>query len=96
MIYEIATIMIDPSKADEFEAAVAAARTHFEAAKGFISFGLQRSIEEPARYRLIVGWESVDAHMVDFRNSEGFQHWRALAGPFFVSPPNVEHVETVI
>ncbi|EQB12848.1 antibiotic biosynthesis monooxygenase family protein [Sphingobium lactosutens] len=96
MIHEIATFTIDPDRATEFEAAVAQARPHFEAARGFVSFGLQRSIENPDRYRLIVGWDSVDAHMVDFRASEGFQSWRALASPFFVSPPAVEHVETVI
>ncbi len=34
--------------------------------------------------------------MVHFRESEGFQHWRSLAGPHFASPPQVEHVTTVI
>ncbi|WP_225007292.1 antibiotic biosynthesis monooxygenase family protein [Novosphingobium percolationis] len=96
MIHEIATITIDPARAADFEAAVAAARPHFEAATGFVSFGLQRSIETPERYHLVVGWESVEAHMVDFRASEGFQHWRTLASPFFAAPPSVEHVSTVI
>jgi quinol monooxygenase YgiN len=48
-------------------------------------------VENPERYHLVVGWESVEAHMVDFRESEGFQAWRALAGPFFVGTPSVEH-----
>ena len=96
MIHEIATLTIDPARAADFEAAVAQAEPHFEAARGFVSFGLQRSIEHPERYRLVVGWESVEAHMVDFRESAGFQAWRRLAGPFFVAPPDVEHVATVI
>ncbi len=96
MIHEIATITIDPSRAAEFEAAVAQARPHFETAKGFVSFALQRSIEIPERYHLVVGWESVDAHMVDFRASAGFQAWRALASPFFAATPSVEHVVRVI
>lgn len=96
MIHEIATLTIDPARAIEFEAAVTAARPHFEAAKGFLSFGLRRSIENPERYHLIIGWESVEAHMVDFRESEGFQAWRALASPFFIAPPLVEHVARVI
>ncbi len=96
MIHEIATLTIDPARASDFEAAVSAARPHFEAAKGFVSFALERSIESPERYRLVVGWESVEAHMVDFRESDGFQQWRALAGPFFVQPPSVEHVWRVI
>lgn len=96
MIHEIATISIDPARAADFEAAVAAARPHFEAANGYLSFALQRSIETPERYILVVGWDSVDAHMVDFRASEGFQVWRTLASPFFTAPPSVEHVTQVI
>ena len=96
MIHEIATISIDPARAADFEGAVAAARPHFEAANGFLSFALQRSIETPERYLLVVGWDSVDAHMVDFRASEGFQVWRTLASPFFTAPPSVEHVAQVI
>lgn len=91
MIHEVATLTIDPARAAAFEAAVAQARPHFEAAKGFDSFALHRSIENPARYHLVVGWESVEAHMDDFRESEGFQAWRALASPFFVETPSVEH-----
>jgi len=96
MIHEIAILTIDPRHAGEFEAAVAKARPHFEAAKGFVSFVLKRSVEQPERYILEVGWESVEAHMVDFRQSSGFQQWRALASPFFIAPPSVEHVEQVI
>jgi len=96
MIREIATITIDPSHAAEFEAAVAKARPHFEAANGFVSFTLDKSIENAGRYLLFVGWESVEAHMVDFRESTGFQAWRDLVAHFFVTPPAVEHVEHVI
>ncbi|MCJ2183609.1 antibiotic biosynthesis monooxygenase [Novosphingobium sp. 1949] len=96
MIHEIATLIIDPATAPEFEAAVLAAKPHFEAAKGFVSFALERSIETAGRYHLVVGWESVEAHTVDFRESDGFAAWRALAGPFFVAPPSVEHVAKVI
>lgn len=96
MIHERATLTIDPALAADFEEAVRAARPHFEAAKGFVSFALERSIETPARYHLVVGWGSVEAHMVDFRDSDGFAAWRALASPFFVAPPEVEHVTKVI
>lgn len=55
---------------------------------------LERGIEDPAKYRLVVLWDSVDHHMVTFRNSDDFQIWRALAGPFFAEPPMVEHSES--
>jgi heme-degrading monooxygenase HmoA len=96
MIHEIATITIEPERAAAFEAAVAAARVHFAAAEGFVSFALQRSIEHPERYFLVVGWESVEAHTVGFRQSAGFQEWRALASPYFAKPPAVEHFAPVV
>jgi quinol monooxygenase YgiN len=96
MIHEIATLTIDPSHAAEFEVAVAKARPHFEAANGYVSFALRKSIENAGRYLLIVGWDSVEAHMVDFRESPGFQAWRDLVAHFFVAPPTVEHVQNVI
>lgn len=93
MIIEIAHITIDPARAAEFEAAVAAAAPHFRAAEGCHGMRLERVVEDSAQYRLSVDWETVDHHMVTFRKTDGFQLWRALAGPFFVEPPRVEHWE---
>lgn len=96
MIREIAEIEVIPGTEAAFEAAVAEAAPHFKAGRGCRSFALDRSIEHPQRYRLVVGWDSVEDHMVHFRESEGFQAWRALVGPHFASPPRVEHVARVI
>ncbi|MBP2159216.1 MULTISPECIES: antibiotic biosynthesis monooxygenase [Asticcacaulis] len=95
MITEIAALRIDPARASDFEAAVAAAKEHFRAAKGCHGMSLERVIETPGAYNLRVLWETVEAHTVDFRGSENFQKWRALAGPFFLEPPVVVHSETV-
>jgi quinol monooxygenase YgiN len=95
MIYEIARIEIDPARAEAFEDAVAFCAPLFRSAKGCRSMALHRVIEDPARYRLVVGWDSVDDHMVTFRNSAAFQTWRETAGPSFVRPPVVEHVSVV-
>lgn len=96
MIFEIATLTIDPAQAQDFEAAVAKARPLFDADDGCLSFALERVIETPGSYRLVVGWTSVAAHMETFRETENFQKWRALAGPFFKAPPEVVHTERVI
>ena len=96
MIHEIAEIEVIAGQEAAFEAGVAEAAPHFKAARGCRSFALDRSIEHPQRYRLVVGWDSVEDHMVHFRESAGFQAWRALAGPYFVGTPRVEHVERVI
>ena len=67
----------------------------FQRAKGCRSMALQRSIEKPSRYRLFIGWETVESHTVDFRGSADFQEWRKLVGHCFASPPEVEHVQMV-
>ncbi|MEM8984807.1 MAG: antibiotic biosynthesis monooxygenase family protein [Pseudomonadota bacterium] len=96
MIYEIATLTIKPGAEQAFEQAVADAATFFQADKDCHSLKLERVIETPGTYRLVVGWSSVDAHMVTFRESDNFQRWRELAGPHFARPPEVVHVEDVL
>ena len=93
MVTEIAVITIDPARAADFEAAVAKAAPLFEAADGCHGMALERVIERPGQYRLVVQWRSVDAHMQDFRESPAFGQWRALAGPFFTGPADVTHSE---
>lgn len=96
MVHEIADIHIQPEKTQAFIQAVEKAIPQFQQAQGCRSFCLQQGIESPDHFRLVVEWDSVEDHMVTFRNSEGFQIWRALVSEFFVSPPKVAHVETVL
>ncbi|MDO9335887.1 MAG: antibiotic biosynthesis monooxygenase family protein [Caulobacter sp.] len=96
MITEIAQIEIKPGSEADFEAAVGKAREAFGSSKGFHGFELHRSIENPQRYRLMVKWETLENHTVDFRGSDQFTQWRGLVGGFFAAPPEVEHTETVV
>jgi heme-degrading monooxygenase HmoA len=96
MITEIAQIEIKPGMEAEFEAAVKKAVPIFKRARGYKSVALQRSHEMPQRYRLFVGWETLENHIKDFRESADFQEWRKLVGHCFASPPNVEHVSEVV
>ncbi|HSU34104.1 MAG TPA: antibiotic biosynthesis monooxygenase, partial [Propionibacteriaceae bacterium] len=52
-------------------------------------------IESPNRFVLIVEWDSVEAHEVNFRQTERFAEWRAAIGPHFAQPPVVEHFNEV-
>ena len=96
MILEIAEIDVTPGAEAAFESAVAQAVELFRGAHGCRSLDLQRSIEHPSRYRLLVGWERVEDHVNGFRNSPAFQAWRALVGPHFAAPPRVEHTRSVL
>lgn len=96
MVTEFAQIEVKPGMEEVFIQGVAKCRPVFLAAEGCFGMGLQRSVEEPAKFLLMVQWESVDAHMVIFRESPGFQEWRANVGHCFAEPPVVWHGETVI
>lgn len=95
MVLEHALITIKPGTAAEFESAMFHARRVIASAGGFISMELHRGVEEPDRYLLLVEWETLDDHMVGFRESDAFVEWRSLIGPYFESPPVVDHYATV-
>jgi heme-degrading monooxygenase HmoA len=96
MILEIAQIVVRAGMEAEFEAGVAAATPLFRRAKGCLSMELVRSIEFPSRYRLLVGWETLENHTVDFRGSEDFQAWRGLVSHCFDGAPEVEHAAQAV
>ena len=95
MVLESAEILIKPGMEAEFEAAVRQATPLFQRARGCAGMQLQRGIENPQAYRLLVRWETVEDHNVHFRGSEDFQEWRRLVGHCFDCPPNVTHLDTV-
>lgn len=96
MILEHADLRIDPAQAAAFEVAIQqAAGEVIGRAKGFGGFKVNRSIESPGRYLLTIYWDTLEDHTVGFRGSPDFAEWRAKVGPFFVSPPVVEHFELV-
>jgi len=97
MVLEIAQINVKPGLEAEFEAGVTKARPLFERAKGCRGMELHRSVEKPQRYRLLVKWETLENHTVDFRDSADFQQWRALVSHCFdTGGPEVEHTTVVV
>ncbi|MGW8270999.1 MAG: antibiotic biosynthesis monooxygenase family protein [Burkholderiales bacterium] len=93
MILELADIRIAPGKQAEFDAAIKkGVETVISKAKGFRGYKINKSIETPERYVLMIFWDTVENHTVDFRGSPAFQEWRAIVGPFFATPPVVEHL----
>jgi len=96
MVLELAQIDIKPGLEAEFEAGVKQAAPLFKRARGCKGMELHRSVEKPQRYRLLVKWDTVENHTVEFRSSEDFQQWRKLVGHCFASPPEVEHIRRAV
>ncbi len=92
MILEHVDIRINSGQQAAFdEAILRGVNTVIAHAKGFRGFKVNKCIESPERYILMLFWDSVDDHMVCFRQSPAFAEWRAIVGPFFASPPMMEH-----
>lgn len=95
MVVEHARLTVEAGREEEFQEVFGKARQVLAEADGFRWAELLRCEERPRVYLLLVGWESVEAHTVGFRESGRFQRWRALVGPFFAAPPDVEHYHEV-
>lgn len=95
MIFEVAEITVKAGNEAAFEAGVATAAPLFLRAKGCHDIALHRVVEHPSVYRLLVTWETIDNHMVDFRSSGDFQEWRRLVSHYLNGSPTVTHSESV-
>jgi heme-degrading monooxygenase HmoA len=95
MILEVAILHIKPEEMSRFEAVFPKAEAIFRSIPGYISHELQRCVETKGRYHLLIRWENIDAHMVNFRQSPKFQEFRGLVGGFFAQAPVAEHFERV-
>lgn len=96
MILELADIRIQPGRQAEFdEAIVRGLETVIAKSPGCHGWKVNKGVESPERYILQVFWETLEAHTVTFRGGPAFAQWRAIVGPFFASPPVVEHFELV-
>lgn len=91
MITEIAEIVVKPGSNEQFESNVELAVPLFRRARGCRSMRLERGIEQPDAYRLVVEWETLEDHEVHFRGSADFQEWRKLVGDYFLAAPRVAH-----
>ena len=92
MILEVADIRIQPGQQVAFDEAIQRGLTTvISQAKGFKGWKVNKGLESPERYLLQIFWETLEDHTVGFRGGPLFAQWRAIVGPFFASPPVVEH-----
>ncbi|WP_434740937.1 antibiotic biosynthesis monooxygenase family protein [Micromonospora sp. SH-82] len=91
MVLEVALIDVLPGHEADFAAAYAQGQPLVAGTPGCRSVRMTQGVESPTRFVLLVEWDSVEAHEENFRQSERFAQWRALIGPHFAGPPQVEH-----
>jgi heme-degrading monooxygenase HmoA len=93
MILESAVLDVKPGLDRAFEAAFAEAQRIISASPGYVSHELQRCIEKPNRYLLLVRWRTLQDHTEGFRKSPSYQEWKRLLHHFYDPFPTVEHYE---
>jgi len=97
VILELADIRIPPGKNAEFDAAIQrGVETVISQSRGFRGYKVNKGVESPDRYILMIYWETLEDHTVHFRGGPLFAQWRAIVGPYFAQPPVVEHFTLVV
>ncbi len=91
MVLEVAPLQIRSGQEVAFEAAFAVAQAIIASMPGYRSHALQRCLERPGEYLLLVRWDSLEAHVAGFRGSPRYAEWKALLHHFYDPFPTVSH-----
>ncbi len=96
MITEHAVLEVVPGREDEFIAAMDSATRIIAASPGFVSLRVERCLERPSCFLLLVEWQRLEDHTEGFRGSAAYEDWRALLHHFYNPFPVVEHFEAIV
>jgi heme-degrading monooxygenase HmoA len=96
VILEHAVLEVITGEEQAFEEAFAEAKAIIASMPGFRSLRLERCIEQPSRYLLLVEWDRLEDHTEGFRASPDYETWRGLLHRFYDPFPEVDHYEPVV
>jgi heme-degrading monooxygenase HmoA len=96
VITEHALLEVVEGREDEFVGAMQSAQQFIAGSAGFLSLRLERCLERPHCFLLLVEWERLEDHTDGFRGSAAYQDWREALHHFYDPFPVVEHFETVV
>ncbi len=91
MVLEAAMLHVRAGMSAAFEDAFRTASAIIAASPGYRSHELQRCLEVPDKYLLLVRWDTLEDHTVGFRGSPAYLEWRRLLHHFYEPFPIVEH-----
>jgi len=90
-VLEVAILDVITGHELSFERDFAIASALISSIDGYISHQLQRCIEKPNRYILLVQWQTLTAHTIGFRTAPQYQEWKRLLHHYYNPFPTVEH-----
>jgi heme-degrading monooxygenase HmoA len=95
MILESAPLHVRAGQSAAFEIAFRQAQRIIASMPGYRSHRLERCIERPNEYLLLVEWDTLEAHEQGFRGSPQYQEWKRLLHHFYEPFPVVSHYAAV-
>lgn len=95
MITEIAVLFVKENEIEQFESDFKEAGKYISAIPGYIKHSLQKCLEIPTKYVLLVEWEKLENHTIDFRQSGEYLEWKRLLHHHYDPFPIVEHFSEI-
>ena len=95
MILEVAILNVKNELQENFEKDFKLASQYISSIKGYKGHSLRKCLENENQYILLVDWENIENHEVDFRQSGAYLNWKELLHDYYDPFPTVEHYETV-
>lgn len=94
MVTEVAIFTALAGKEDELGPAIVRGLDVIRQHPECISSRVERCIEKPEQYMLIVNWTSLEAHTEDFRGGPLYPQWRSHINGLFEANPLVFHYQS--
>jgi len=95
MILEVAILNVKTGEEARFEVTFAKARSIIIGTNGYISHQLQKYIENPNKYVLLVNWQTLEDHTIGFRGSQPYKAWKEILHHYYDPLPTVERYQLV-
>ena len=96
MITELAILYIREGQQQHFESDFAKAGKFIGSIKGYAGHSLHKCIEHDNKYMLLVKWDKIEDHTIEFRQSAVYQQWKELLHHYYDPFPVVEHYGTIL
>jgi heme-degrading monooxygenase HmoA len=78
MILEIAILYVKTGQEKDFEKDFEIAGQYISSINGYLGHSLRKCIEQENKYTLLVDWEKLENHTINFRESEAYLEWKKL------------------
>ncbi|MFD2827988.1 antibiotic biosynthesis monooxygenase family protein [Leeuwenhoekiella polynyae] len=96
MVKELAILNVIAGQEKQFETDFKRAEKYISSSEGYINHTLSKCLEQPNKYALLVNWETLESHIVGFRQSPEYLEWKNLLHHYYDPFPTVEHYVTIL